>query len=135
MSHLSFPVHTPHRAAGRVAQADAEPTCTLWFVGRELGKADLSAPRLVAYIQGLVDQFHFPAPYPSLQRRTLTRAVTQRSTWRRAAVLAWLDDWLPPATAEALDAAARTAAAADMDAAAARLGTLRPLRLVGGSRA
>lgn len=132
MSHHSSILSSPHRAAGRVAQGDAEPTCTLWFVGRELGKADFSATRLAAYVQGLVDQFGFPPPYPSLHRRALTRAVTPRSTWRRAAVMAWLDDWLPPATSDALDAAAQAAAAADMDAAALQLGQLRMIS--GGKR-
>lgn len=113
--------------------ADADPACTLWHVGRALGCTGASDGALVAYVQELVDGCGFPPPFPSrIKGKGLTRAVTRHSTFRRDAVDAWLGDFLPPACASALDAAALAQAAAEMDHAAARLGKLT---LIDGGRA
>lgn len=105
---------------------DAPPTCNLWWIRAQLGRTDVSDQRFVKYVQGLVDAEGFPPPFPSQPKgKPITRAVTPLSTWRRDAVEAWLADFLPPAGAEALDAAACAAAADAMDEAAANLGRLR----------
>lgn len=117
---------------------DAPPSCTLWWIQGQLGRADMSEARFVAYVQGLVDGHGFPPPFPSMVKGSkarqggLTNAVTRHSTFRRDAVEAWLADFLPPAGEAALDAEAQARAAAEMDAAAGQLGTLR---LVRGGRA
>jgi hypothetical protein len=114
--------------------ADTPPSCTLWWVRAQLGRTDLSDKRFVGYAQLLVDQCQFPPPFPSLLkgRRGLIRRVTPHSTFRRAAVEAWLALYLPPAAEAALDAEAQARAAQAMDQAAQGLG---PLRLVDGGRA
>lgn len=111
---------------------DTGPSCTLWHVGHALGFSG-SPALLASYVQQLVDECGFPPPFPSrLKGRGITRAVTAHSTFRRDAVGAWLDDFLPPDCAAALDTAALAQAAADMDSAAASLGRLM---LVQGGRA
>ena len=116
-----------------LAAADS-PTCTLWQVRQALGRADYSDQRFVIYLQGLVDALGFPPPFPSQRKgQPTTRAVTPHSSFRRDAVNAWLDDYLPPACARALDAQAHSAAAAAMDQAALGLG--KKLTLVGGLEA
>ena len=115
-----------------LAEADEPPSCTLWQVRLLLGRTDHSDPRFVRYVQALVDECGFPRPFPSVVKgpdgkRGLTAAVTPRSSFRRDAVLAWRDDYLPPDCAERLTAQAMNAAALEMDAAAGNL------RLVGGT--
>lgn len=113
---------------------DEDPTCTLHQLARLLGCRRLSDARLVRYVQELVDTEFFPAPYPAARHGGgLTRSVTRKSCWGRAAVDVWLHDFLPPAASASLDAAAMAAAATDLDAAAASLG--QSLRLVGGTEA
>lgn len=122
--------HFPH---GAHFSADQEPACTLWWVRTRLGRGEMSDPRFVAYVQGLVDECGFPPPFPSkLKGQPLTRAVTAHSTFRRDAVEAWIDSFLPPACAASLDAQAMRAAAEDLDARAAQLGNLK---LIDGGRA
>ena len=108
-------------------------TCNLTYIRRRLGKAGWGDQRLASYVQALIEQKHFPAPFPTFTRkrngnRALSDRVAPASTWQRCAVDQWFDDFLPPDAAAALDAAARAAAAADMDANAANL------RLVAGNR-
>ena len=117
-----------------MALSEAGTTCTLWWIRAELGRTDCSDARFVGYVQDLVDSCGFPPPFPSkLKGQDLTRAVTVRSMFRRDAVQAWLDDFLPPDCAARLDDAAHRAAAADLDARAFGLG--RPLTLINGGRA
>jgi len=107
----------------RRAQALAEgyPTVTIDFVKRELGRAHYGPARLVRYIQLLVDECHFPPPLPDMVGGALVHSVTGKSVWRREPVEAWIDEFLPPANAAAIDARAMRDAAAEMDAAAGSL--------------
>lgn len=120
------------------AIGEDQPSCTLWQVRLLLGRGDHSDDRFVRYVQALVDECGFPRPFPSVVKGSATRkagltlAVTPRSTFRRDAVLAWRDDYLPPACSARLDAEAMRCAAAEMDAAAGQLGNLR---LAGGTEA
>lgn len=106
--------------------ADGEASCTVWWVRAALGRTDYSDPRFVAYLQMLVDQCAFPPPFPSTVKGKpgLIRAVTPHSSFRRDAVEAWLDQYLPPDCAARLDAQALAQAAAALDANASRLGQL-----------
>lgn len=107
------------------------PACTVWQVRLLLGRADMSDGLFVGYVQALVDECGFPRPFPSkLKGQPLTMRVTPRSSFRRDAVAAWIDLYLPPACAAALDDQALALAASAMDQAALGLG--RPLRLVAG---
>lgn len=109
---------------------EPEPTCHLYYVRRRLGREDYGDGRLVTYITKLIDQCGFPKPLPHLAIRKagLVEHVTNQSRWLRPAVDQWFDDFLPPETAVALDAAAMAAAGAEMDDAARGLA----LRVVGG---
>ena len=112
--------------------AESGSTCTIWWIRQALGRTDCSDARFVAYAQELVDGCGFPPPFPSkLKGQPLTRAVTAHSSFRRDAVQAWLDDYLPPACAARLDGEAMHAAAAALDARAANLGQLT---LINGGR-
>lgn len=123
MSVLDFP-HGP------TASADDYPTVGLPFIIRELGQRRYGLQRQIAYVTRLIAECGFPPPYPALVgkkgQEALTNDVVKSSSWHRAAVETWLEDFLPPANAAALDARAAQAAADDMDAAAAGL------KLVGG---
>ncbi|WP_310532536.1 hypothetical protein [Novosphingobium sp.] len=110
-------------------QPDPEPTCTLPWVRLQLGAQELTSGRLVRYVGLLIAERGFPPPLPNFSQRTgLSDEVTKDSRWIRSAVEAWLLDFLPPANAGAVDAAAMKAAAAEMDAAAGNL------RLIQGGR-
>lgn len=107
---------------------------SIWQVRQILGRTDHSDRVFVAYLQSLVDECGFPRPYPShVKGKGLVYQVTGKSSFRRDAVEAWAGDFLPPACADALDAAARDQAAQAMDQAALGLG--RPLQLIEGGRA
>jgi hypothetical protein len=111
--------------------ADGDPpTCNLQWICKQLGH-DGSEASQVAYVRGLIDDHGFPRPFPHLAHggglSSDIHAI--RSQWLRAGVEAWLADFLPPAGAAALDAAAQRAAAEDMDRMAGNL------RLVGGTEA
>ncbi len=120
------------------AVGDDQPSCTLWQVRLLLGRGDHSDDRFVRYVQALVEECGFPRPFPSpvkgsaSRKGGLTLKVTHRSTFRRDAVLAWRDDYLPPDCSARLDAEAHRHAAAEMDAMARQLGQLR---LAGGTEA
>ena len=102
------------------------PTCSVWQVRLLLGRTDMSDGCLILYVQGLVDELGFPPPFPSkLKGQPLTTRVTRHSSFRRDAVAAWIDDFLPPACAASLDAQAMQDAASAMDHAAHQLGNLR----------
>lgn len=126
-------------AFSRLPDDDREPTVSIWWLQRQLGKRDYKDRRLVSYLTLLIDELGFPPPLPDLvlDRRpadggdrplahSVTRKVTTNSRWRRDAVDAWLEDYLPPDNAAALDARARAGAADDMDRNAGNL------RLVAG---
>ena len=118
LSHLLLP-----------AEGDP-PTCNLQWICNQLGH-DGSEARQVAYVAGLIAEEGFPRPFPHLAHGGgLSRDIhPTRSQWLRAGVEAWLADFLPPAGAAAIDAAAQRAAAAEMDDMAGKL------RLVGGTEA
>lgn len=100
--------------------ADGDPpTCNLQWICKQLGHDGTDASK-VAYIGGLIMAFDFPKPLPHLAHGGFISPGIHatRSQWVRAGVEAWLADYLPPAGAVALDAAAQRAAAADMDNAA-----------------
>ncbi|MED5545645.1 MAG: hypothetical protein VYD90_10365 [Pseudomonadota bacterium] len=98
-------------------------------IAQRLGRGDYKSRRLVRYMTALVREAGFPPPLPCLVGQHLEHGVTMKSQWQRDAVDAWLDNFLPPDNALACDQAAKTAAAAEMDQAAAGL------RLVVGGRA
>lgn len=105
--------------------ADDEPTVTLWWLMRQLGHRRAGEASQIAYAQLLVDEAGLPPPYPSMIGRRgeqrLALGVTRKSQWARKPVEIWLEDFLPPANAAALETRALEAAAADMDAAAGNL--------------
>lgn len=114
-----------------LAPADGDPpTCNLQWICRQLGEAGSDAAK-ITYVRGLIDEHGFPRPLPHLAHggKVSLDIHAIRSQWIRAGVEAWIADFLPPAGAAALDAAAQRAAAADMDNAALHL------RLVGGTEA
>jgi hypothetical protein len=110
-----------------VADSDAEPTVTAWWIQRQLGHKG-SDKLLEAFLEGLIAQHGFPEPLPHQKwgGGLDTALNARRSRWLRVAVLAWLDNYLPPEAVVSLDAAHQAAAAEDMDQAAGNL------RLVGG---
>lgn len=123
--------------ASYLGQPDAPRTCHLGYIRTALGRGGehgYGDKRMVTYVTLLVAECGFPKPLPTLRRNRVTDAVTADSVWLRDAVDQWLEDRLPPDAAAGLDAAAKAAAAADMDDAAGKLGGLRPtaLKLVGG---
>ncbi len=95
--------------------------CNIFYVQRRGGWHQLTGPRLVKHVAQLVAAHDFPTPYPSRRGGAVTTDVVVASTWPRVAVDAWFDNFLPPAGAQAADAATRAAAAADMDASARNL--------------
>lgn len=115
-----------------LASADDEPTCTLWYIRRQLGRGDYGDRRMVTYVAKLITAEGFPPPLPSMVKRNLSRQVTVGSRWIKSAVDAWILDFLPPANAAAVDRVAMAAAAAEMDRAATSLGNLR---VIDGGRA
>jgi len=120
-------LHTVPPSASRVAFAppsDDAPTCTLSYIKRQLGRGDFGDRRMCTYVRALMQHEGFPPPLPCLVKRELTREVTPKSRWIRSAVDAWIEDFLPPANAAAVDRIAQLQAADDMDAAAANLGRL-----------
>lgn len=122
----------PFRSQLEAAPADDEPTCTLWYIRRQLGRGDYGDRRMVSYVAKLISREGFPPPLPALQRNELTNQVTASSRWIKSAVDAWILDFLPPANAAAVDRVAMAAAAAEMDRAAGNLGRLT---LIAGGRA
>lgn len=109
--------------------SDDEPTCNLFYIRRQLGRQNYGERRMVSYVALLIEQHGFPPPLPTLVRHKLVRGVTVDSRWHRAAVDAWLGDFLPPANFAQVDRAAMAAAAEEMDANAGNL------RLIRGGRA
>lgn len=132
----------PFRATTFLGRDHLDPprTCGLGFIRTALGvggEHGYGDKRMVTYVTQLVEHYGFPKPLPALRRGAVTEQVTASSKWLRDAVDAWLEDRLPPDAAASLDAAAHSAAAADMDDAARNLGSLggRKLKLVGGREA
>lgn len=114
------------------AELGTSPTVSLRFIAARLGKRNYGLPRLRRYVTLLIEECGFPPPFPTLvtgkkgEADRLELGVAADSAWQREPVEAWLEDFLPPANAAALDARAEAAAAEAMDQAAERL------RLVGG---
>ncbi len=105
-------------------------TVNLWFIRRELGQEGYSDRRTVTYVTKLIAEHDFPPPLPAMRKgNVLTSDVTINSTWPRAAVESWIESWLPPGAAAAIDKKAQAAAAAEIDANAGNL------RLIRGGRA
>lgn len=113
-----------------------EHNCTIWYIGRRLGRGEYGVDRLTTLVNALIEQQHFPKPLPYLRSRVLTQEVGGRASWLRAAVDQWLADFLPPDIAAGVDAAALREAANRMDANAAnlQLGKGRGLKLIDGGR-
>lgn len=134
MSVHVFPPGAAHpeelpAGAGAAEDDGAEfDTCTIWWIRARLGRRAYGDRRLVRFVALLIADEGFPPPLPALRGQRLDKSVTTASVWIRSAVEAWLADWLPPASAAALDAAACRQAAAEMDEAAATL------RLIDGGR-
>lgn len=104
-------------------------SCTIWYIQLQLNRRDYSVGRMARYIQGLIDEYSFPRPFPREARGgTLTTAVSDKSRWPRHAVDQWLSDWLPPDAAAAAERAKMAAAANTMD------GRAMHLQLVKGGR-
>lgn len=107
------------------ASGQTDRTCTLGYICTALGRISYGERRRCAYVRQLIAHHGFPRPLPTLHRRQLTSDVVASSRWLRAAVDNWLEDFLPPDAAAALDSEAQRVAAAAMDNAAANLGALR----------
>jgi len=127
-------IHTVPQLPSHEARIDTDPdarTCTIWYIRRELGRADYGEQRFVTYLAQLVDQAGFPRPIPCHRKgkADLFHGVCPESRFLRDAVDAWLLDYTsPPPVADALERRARTAAAAEMDEAAASLNFGRAVR-------
>lgn len=106
-------------------EARSTMTCTIWQIRLMLGRGDYGDRRIVAYLTGLVADFGFPPPLPHEKRGRVISGVTISSRWLRNAVDAWIDDFLPPDAAAAIDRAAQAAAADEMDGAAFGLKLIR----------
>lgn len=105
-----------------LAPHDGTPCCNLHWIGKQLGH-DGSEKNLEDYVAELIDGAGFPRPLPHRKHGGgLSFGVSySRSQWIRAGVIKWLEDYLPPAAAAALDDAARAEAAEEMDQAARNL--------------
>jgi len=112
--------------------ADDEPTCTLWYIRRQLGRGDYGDRRMVTYVAKLISAEGFPPPLPELVRSGISREVSPKSRWIKSAVDAWILDFLPPSNSAAVDRVAMAAAAVEMDRAAGELGRLT---VIAGGRA
>lgn len=111
----------------RGSDDDGTPTVGLPFIMRELGKRRYGLDRQIAYVTLLIGQCGFPPPYPEMikgkrgEPGRLELGVVSDSQWARPPVVAWIEDFLPPANAAALDERAQAAAAEEMDRAAGGL--------------
>lgn len=101
------------------------PTCDLGYIRRALGKTRMSERTFISFVQALVDERGFPRPLPDYRRGALVDRVTRHSSFHRASVDCWLDNFVPPEAATAQQAAASLAAATEMDAAACNLRLIR----------
>lgn len=110
-------------------------TCNLHWIRRVLGAREKQDELLIDYVELLIAHSGFPPPLPHRKHGGgLETGVARRSEWLRAGVIEWLSGYLPPAAVAALESDEKELASAEMDAAAAALGT-RPLRLVGDREA
>lgn len=114
-------LHSPRSFGAGAGNDDLPATVTLWWIARELGVRDFKIQRLITYVTLLTDQAGFPPPLPISLKKRLETKITGESRWRRVAVEHWLDGFLPPDCAAALDDAAKAAAGEAMDAAAQNL--------------
>lgn len=125
-------LHVPFAFPGE----EAAPTVAFPWVRRALGQSGPRAPsdaRFAAFIETLIAELGFPRPLPHPRHGGgIETGVTEKSCWLRAGVVDWLGDYLPPDAAAAVDTAHASAAADEMDEAAALLGKPR-LQLVGGA--
>lgn len=97
------------------ADPDAERTCSIFYIRRELGRGDYSDRRLISYLDKLIADHGFPQPLPVERRGKLVTSATLQSRWLRAAVDDWVNHWMPATAAARADAAQRRAAAESMD--------------------
>lgn len=125
-AHSGIPA-TPRAAPAGSGGGRENPTCSFHRVTHLLGCSAHSDARACKFITALIADEGFPPPLPhhrhggSKGGPGIERGVAPRSMWIRAAVLQWLEDSLTPAITAGLDAAARSAAASEMDAAASGL--------------
>lgn len=100
-----------------------EPTVGIWFIRRITGHARKGEASLIRYVEGLIEHHGFPPPLPLFRNGgEITGEVRSDSKWLRAAVMEWLEGFLPPTIPAALADEAEQEAAAAMDAAATTLG-------------
>jgi hypothetical protein len=79
---------------------------SLWYVAMRLGLTGRSAQWLLNHIRQLVANHGFPPPFPHFMLDGRKRdGITLASRWLREAADAWFDGFLPPALAEAAEAA------------------------------
>lgn len=85
-----------HSPFGRLPSDNAEPTCTLAWICKQLGFAGSDACA-VAYIEGLIATRGFPRPLPHRAHggKISDGVHYVRSRWVRAGVVQWLGDFLP----------------------------------------
>lgn len=123
---MATQIHRPNQASASFMADRSTPTVGVWWIRRQLGKTSWGESRILSYLQLLIQERDFPTPIPDMvlgrgKPHRLVDGLTIDSQWRRAAVLAWMDDGLPPANAAQIEGAAKQAAANDMDAAAGAL--------------
>lgn len=106
---------------GRGGNAYALRECSLFDIGRRLGRATATPPTLVKLVRALIAQRGFPPPkgFRLVEGRLLegAAAVGRDSRWPLAAVEAWFDNAFPQ-HAEAELAAERHDWSARLDRAA-----------------
>ena len=99
-----------------------EPTVGIWFIKRMTGHARKGDASLVRYVEGLIAKHGSPPPLPLFRNGgTIQTDISADSRWLRAAVMEWLEGFLPPSTTAALSQDQQQDAAEALDAAAARL--------------
>jgi hypothetical protein len=108
-------------------------TCSIFDVARCFGEDHRQIRSLVRLVQRKIDELGFPPPILDMAgprgSEAPGHAVTPRSRWMQAAVLAWFDDSLPP------DHAAAASAYAIRDTERTLAARASHLQLVQGGRA
>jgi hypothetical protein len=106
-------------------EPDPVPPVSLHQLTRRLGvDAEFRGKRQRDYLQRLVDEEGFPAPFPTLIAGKLRHEVQDKSKWDSEAVDAWFSLRVDAVLGRQIEAGEQRTAAADMDARAHKLGAV-----------